>query len=158
MASEPTPTATSQVVSFANKPMQALTMDERKRPVPAYTIEPMRRHTVVNRTVKDEIGFRIVPTDVEIEGYMVRTLRGDSVFLTHEDALRMKLDRNLVPLLVDGGDDTPVGMVQANSQLSDRQKQALEAVTKLLEGDPDIVNKLLGSQVEQVEQVDEKDE
>jgi hypothetical protein len=155
MASEPTPTATS-VVSFADKPMQAMSMDERKRPVPAYTIEPMKRHTVVNRTVKDEIGFRIVPTDVEIEGYMVRTLRGDSVFLTHEDALRMKLDRNLVPMLVEGGDDTPVGMVQANNQLSDRQKQALEAVTKLLEGDPDIVNKLLGS-VEQVD-ADEKDE
>jgi hypothetical protein len=157
MVSEPTP---KSVVSFADKPMQVMSMDERKRPVPAYTIEPMKRHTVVNRTVKDEIGFRIVPTDVEIEGYMVRTLRGDSVFLTHEDALRMKLDRNLVPMLVEGGDDTPVGMVQANPTLSDRQKLALEAVTKLLEGDPDIVNKLLSSvEVEQVDvDVDEKDE
>jgi hypothetical protein len=140
MSSEPTP-----VVSFVNKPMQALSMDENKRPVPAYTIEPMTRKTVVNRTVKDDIGFRIVPTDVTVEGYMVRTLRGDSVFLTHEDAVRMKLDRNLIPMLIDGGDDTPVGVVQASGQLSDRQKQALEAVTKLLEGDPDIVNKLLGN-------------
>jgi hypothetical protein len=144
------------VVSFAERPMQAMSMDERKRPVPAYTIEPVKRKTVVNRTVKDEIGFRVVPTDVELEGYMVRTLRGDSVFLTHEDALRMKLDRNLVPMLLEGGDDTPVGMVQANGGLSDRQKQALEAVTKLLEGDPDIVNKLLGTP-EVVEQAEEKD-
>jgi len=151
MASSETP-----VVSFANRPMQAMSMDERKRPVPAYTIEPMKRTTTVNRTVKDEIGFRIVPTVVEIEGYMVRTLRGDSVFLTHEDALRLRLDRNLVPMLVEGGDDTPVGMVQASGGLSDRQKQALEAVTKLLEGDPDIVNKLLNSMPD-VEQVDEKD-
>ena len=151
MASSETP-----VVSFANRPMQVLSMDERKRPVPAYTIEPMKRTTTVNRTVKDEIGFRIVPTVVEIEGYMVRTLRGDSVFLTHEDALRLRLDRNLVPMLVEGGDDTPVGMVQASGGLSDRQKQALEAVTKLLEGDPDIVNKLLNSMPD-VEQVDEKD-
>ena len=150
MASSETP-----VVSFAQKPMQAMTMDDQKRPIPAYTIEPMTRKTVVNRTVKDEIGFRIVPTDVTIEGYMVRTLRGDSVFLTHEDALRLRLDRNLVPMLVEGGDDTPVGMAQANAGLSDRQKQALEAVTKLLEGDPDIVNKLLG--MPDVEQVDEKD-
>jgi len=145
------------VVSFADRPMQAMSMDERKRPVPAYTIEPVKRTTTVNRTVKDDIGFRVVPTVVELEGYMVRTLRGDSVFLTHEDALRMKLDRNLVPMLLEGGDDTPVGMVQANGGLSDRQKQALEAVTKLLEGDPDIVNKLLGTP-EVVEQVDEKDE
>jgi len=150
MPSEPTP-----VVSFANKPMQAMSMDEQKRPVPAYTIEPMKRTTTVNRTIKDEVGFRNVPTEVEVEGYMVRTLRGDSVFLTHEDALRMKLDRNLIPMLIDGGDDTPVGMVQAGGGLSDRQRQALEAVTKLLEGDPDIVNKLLGTPV--VEQVDEKD-
>jgi hypothetical protein len=151
MASSETP-----VVSFAQKPMQAMTMDDQKRPVPAYTIEPMTRKTVVNRTVKDEIGFRIVPTDVTVEGYMVRTLRGDSVFLTHEDAVRMKLDRNLVPLLIDGGDDTPVGVVQPQSHLTDRQKLALDAVTKLLEGDPDIVNKLLGTDGAD-EQVDEKE-
>jgi|KBSMisStandDraft_5_1062788.scaffolds.fasta_scaffold00843_4 hypothetical protein len=149
MASEPTP-----VVSFANKPMRAMTMDEQKRPVPAYTIEPMKRTTIVNRTIKDEVGFRNVPTEVEIDGYMVRTLRGDSVFLTHEDALRMRLDRNLVPMLLEGGDDTPVGMVQASGGLSDRQKQALEAVTKLLEGDPDIVNKLLASTEAEPEEVE----
>jgi len=129
-------------------------MDEQKRPVPAYTIEPMKRTTIVNRTIKDEVGFRNVPTEVEIDGYMVRTLRGDSVFLTHEDALRMRLDRNLVPMLLEGGDDTPVGMVQASGGLSDRQKQALEAVTKLLEGDPDIVNKLLASTEAEPEEVE----
>jgi hypothetical protein len=142
-------------VSFAEKPMQAMSMDEQKRPIPAYTIERLKRKTVVNRTVKDEIGFRIVPTDVEIDGYMIRTLRGDSVFLTHEDAVRMKLDRNLVPLLVDGGDDTPVGMMQVGSMLSDKHKQALEAMSKLLEYDPDIVNKLLNTPAEEL--VDEKE-
>jgi len=76
------------------------------------------------------------------------------VFLTHEDALRMRLDRNLVPMLLEGGDDTPVGMVQASGGLSDRQKQALEAVTKLLEGDPDIVNKLLASTEAEPEEVE----
>jgi hypothetical protein len=141
------------VVSFTEKPMQALSMEVQKKPVPAYTVEPMKRKTVVNRTVKDEIGFRIVPTDIEVEGYMVRTLRGDSVFITHEDVVRMRLNRNLVPLLIDGGDDTPVGMTQSNQVLSDKQKHALEAVTRLLESDPDIVNKLLGTQ----ERDDEKD-
>jgi len=70
--------------------------------------------------------------------------------------VRMKLDRNLIPLLIDGGDDTPVGVVQPQTHLTDRQKQALEAVTKLLEGDPDIVNKLLGTEGAD-EQVDEKE-
>lgn len=145
MASSETP-----VVSFANKPMQAMSMDDQRKPVPAYTVEPMKRTTIVNRTVKDEIGFRVVPTEVQIEGYMVRTLRGDSVFLTHEDALRMRLDRNLVPLLIDGGDDTPVGMVQTGNKLTDKQQVALDAVTKLLETDPDIVNKLLSLQTVEV--------
>ena len=93
MASEPTP-----VVSFENKPtqtQQAFSMEQKQKAVPAYTVEPMKRKTVVNRTVKDEIGFRVVPTDVEVEGYMVRTLRGDSAFVTHDDLVRMKLDKNL---------------------------------------------------------------
>jgi hypothetical protein len=137
--------AERNVVSFMNKPMQALSMDEQRRPVPAYTIEPMKRKTVVNRTVKDEIGFRVVPTDIEVDGYMVRTLRGDSVFVTHEDLVRMKLDKNLVPLLLEGGDDTPVGMqqVSAAAALSTKQKAALDAVTKLLETDPTLVERLL---------------
>ena len=141
---------TPQVVSF-NEKRAAFTMDESKKPVPAYTIEPMTRKTVVNRTVKDEIGFRVVPTDVEVEGYMVRTLRGDSVFVTHEDLVRMKLDRNLVPMLIEGGDDTPVGM-QQNAALSGKQQQALEAVTKLLEANPKLVDQLLAQP-----QADEED-
>jgi hypothetical protein len=143
MASEPTP-----VVSFENKPssvQQAFSMDQKQKAVPAYTVEPMKRKTVVNRTVKDEIGFRVVPTDVEIDGYMVRTLRGDSVFVTREDLVRMKLDKNLVPLFMEGGDDTPVGVQQANAALDKRQKQALDAMTRLIESDPNIIDKLLGS-------------
>jgi hypothetical protein len=95
--------------------------------------------------VKDEIGFRIVPTDVIVDGYMVRTLRGDSVFLTHEDIVRMKLDRNLIPLVAEGGDDTPLGMQQANAALSTKHQQALDAVTKLLENDPNVIEKLLAA-------------
>jgi len=143
MSSEPTP-----VVSFENKPsqtQQAFSMDQKQKAVPAYIVEPMKRKTVVNRTVKDEIGFRVVPTDVEIEGYMVRTLRGDSVFVTHEDLVRLKLDKNLVPLFMDGGDDTPVGMQQANAALSTKQKQSLDAITQLLDKDPDLLNKLLAA-------------
>jgi len=132
-------------VSFENRPMQALSMDQKQKIIPAYTIEPMQRKTVVNRTVKDEIGFRVVPTEVVVDGYMVRTLRGDSVFLTHEDLVRMKLDRNLVPLLLEGGDDTPMGMQNANAAISTKQKQALDTLTKLLENDPNIVDKLLAS-------------
>jgi hypothetical protein len=140
MSSEPTP-----VVSFAQRPMQATSMDQKQKAVPAYTIEPMKRKTVVNRTVKDEIGFRIVPTEVEIDGYMVRTLRGDSVFLTHDDAVRLKLDRNLIPLLIDGGDDTPMGMQQPSAALSTKHQQALDAVAKLLETDPNIIEKILAA-------------
>ena len=135
----------AEVVSFAERPMQALSMEQQRKAVPAYTIEPMKRHSVVNRTVKDEIGFRIVPTDVVVDGYMVRTLRGDSVFPTHEDIVRMKLDRNLIPLLVDGGDDTPVGMQNANAALSTKHQQALDAVTKLLDSDPNVIEKLLAA-------------
>lgn len=148
MASEPTP-----VVSFQDKPMQALSMEQKQKAVPAYTVEPMKRKTVVNRTVKDEIGFRVVPTDVEVDGYMVRTLRGDSAFLTHDDLVRLKLDRNLVPLYLEGGDDTPVGMQQQNAALTNKQKQTLDILTRLVESDPNIVDKLLAS-TEQVEQED----
>jgi len=135
----------AEVVSFAERPMQALSMEQQRKAVPAYTIEPMKRHSVVNRTVKDEIGFRIVPTDVVVDGYMVRTLRGDSVFLTHEDIVRMKLDRNLIPLVAEGGDDTPLGMQQSNAALSTKHQQALDAVTKLLENDPNVIEKLLAA-------------
>lgn len=133
--------ADTPVVSFANKPMQAFGMDEQKKAVPAYTIEPAKRKTIVNRTVKDEIGFRVVPTEVEVDGYMVRTLRGDSAFLKHEDVVRLKLDRNLVPLLYEGGDDTPVGAV--HNTLTDKQKSALELITQLVERDPTLVERLL---------------
>jgi hypothetical protein len=139
-------------VSFENKSMQALTMDENRKPVPAYTIEPMTRKTVVNRTVKDDIGFRVVPTEEVVQGYMVRTLRGDSAFLRHEDVVRLKLNRNLIPLLIEGGDDTPVGMQQNNVALSDKQKQALDALTKLIESDPTLVDRLLASKEEPVEE------
>jgi len=132
-----------QSVSFTERPMQALSMHETKQAVPAYVIEPMKRKTVVNRTVKDEIGFRVVPTDVEIDGYMVRTLRGDSVFLTHDDVVRLKLNRNLIPLLYEGGDDTPVGMQQVSSALSNKHKQALDVLTQLLESNPAIIDKLV---------------
>jgi len=142
-----------QSVSFTERPMQSLSMHETKQAVPAYVIEPMKRKTVVNRTVKDEIGFRVVPTDVEIDGYMVRTLRGDSVFLTHEDVVRLKLNRNLIPLLYEGGDDTPVGMQPANAALSSKQKNALDVLTKLVESDPSLVERLLASN----EQTDEED-
>ena len=135
---------TPPVVSFMEK-RAAFSMEEQKKAVPAYTVEPMTRKTVVNRTVKDEIGFRVVPTDVVVEGYMVRTLRGDSAFISHEDLVRMKLDRNLVPLLIEGGDDTPVGMQQANAALTSKQKSALDAVSKLLETNPELVEKLLAT-------------
>jgi hypothetical protein len=147
MASEPTP-----VVSFDNKQtQQAFSMEQKQRAVPAYTVEPMKRRTIVNRTVKDEIGFRVVPTEVEVEGYMVRTLRGDSAFLSQGDLERLKLDRNLVPLYMEGGDDTPVGVQPANAALDKRQKQALDAISRLIESDPNIVDKLLGSVVEKQE-------
>jgi hypothetical protein len=143
---------TPNVVSFMDK-RAAFTMDEQKKAVPAYTIEPLKRKTVVNRTVKDEIGFRVVPTEIEVEGYMVRTLRGDSVFISHEDLVRMKLDRNLVPLLIEGGDDTPVGMQQQSAALSDKHKTALDVVSKLLETNPELVEKLLaGNAVQDAEE------
>jgi len=139
MASEPTP-----VVSFENKSVQqSFSMEQKQKAVPAYTVEPMKRRTVVNRTVKDDIGFRVVPTDVEIEGYMVRTLRGDSVFMTQGDLERLKLDRNLVPLYMEGGDDTVVGVQQQSAALSNKQKQTLDVLTQLLEKDPQLLDKML---------------
>jgi hypothetical protein len=86
---------------------------------------------------------------------MVRTLRGDSVFLMHDDLVRLKLDRNLVPLLVEGGDDTPVGMQNANAALSTKQKTALDLLTKLIESDPSLVERLLAEK-EQPETVEDE--
>jgi hypothetical protein len=146
--------AETPVVSFAQKPMQSFDMTEKQKAVPAYTIEAVKRKTVVNRTVKDEIGFRIVPTDVEVDGYMVRTLRGDSVFLLHDDVVRLRLNRNLVPLLMEGGDDTPVGMQQVSAALSDKQKQSLDVLTKLIESDPSLVERLLASKDASVDEED----
>jgi len=149
MPSEPTP-----VVSFENKSMQALSMDQKQKAIPAYTVEPVKRRTVVNKTVKDEIGFRVVPTEVEIDGYMVRTLRGDSVFMTHDDIVRLRLDRNLVPMFLEGGDDTPVGMQQQSAALSNKQKQTLDVLTQLLEKDPGLLDKMLLASTEPVKQKD----
>jgi hypothetical protein len=126
-----------------SRAMQALTMDPQKRPVPAYTIEPMKRKTVVNRTIKDEIGFRVVPTDIEVDGYMVRTLRGDSVFVTHEEVVRMRLDKNLVPLYFEGGDDTPAGVQPQTASLSNKQQKTLDVLTQLLEKDSNLLDKLM---------------
>jgi hypothetical protein len=143
MASEPTP-----VVSFENK----RTQQSFSMAIPAYTVEPMKRKTIVNRTVKDEIGFRVVPTEIEVEGYMVRTLRGDSAFLSQGDLERLKLDRNLVPLYMEGGDDTVVGVQQQSAALSNKQKQTLDVLTQLLEKDPKLLDKMLAVSGEQVEQ------
>jgi len=148
MASEPTP-----VVSFENKQtQQSFSMEQKQKAIPAYTVEPMKRKTIVNRTVKDEIGFRVVPTEIEVEGYMVRTLRGDSAFLSQGDLERLKLDRNLVPLYMEGGDDTVVGVQQQSAALSNKQKQTLDVLTQLLEKDPKLLDKMLAVSGEQVEQ------
>jgi hypothetical protein len=148
MASEPTP-----VVSFENKrTQQSFSMEQKQKAIPAYTVEPMKRKTIVNRTVKDEIGFRVVPTEIEVEGYMVRTLRGDSAFLSQGDLERLKLDRNLVPLYMEGGDDTVVGVQQQSAALSNKQKQTLDVLTQLLEKDPKLLDKMLAVSGEQVEQ------
>jgi hypothetical protein len=127
-------------------------MEQKQKAIPAYTVEPMKRKTIVNRTVKDEIGFRVVPTEIEVEGYMVRTLRGDSAFLSQGDLERLKLDRNLVPLYMEGGDDTVVGVQQQSAALSNKQKQTLDVLTQLLEKDPKLLDKMLAVSGEQVEQ------
>jgi len=70
MASEPTP-----VVSFANKPMRAMTMDEQKRPVPAYTIEPMKRRAArawIRRCGSIDGGFEMTHERVERGGIRLR--------------------------------------------------------------------------------------
>jgi hypothetical protein len=139
-----------QPVSFMNKPMQAFSMEQKSKAVPAYTLEPQARTITVNRTVKDEIGFRVIPTQVEISGYMVRTLRGDSVFVSQDEVTRLKLDRNLVPLVMEGGDDTPMGAVQANAALSSKHQQALDILSKLVENDPQLVERLLAEGKETV--------
>jgi len=144
---------TPPVVSFMQK-SAAFSMEQKQKAVPAYTVEPQTRTTTVNRTVKDDFGFRIVPTVVELQGFMVRTLRGDSVFITQDDFVRMKLDRNLVPLVMEGGDDTPVGAMQLNNtaSLTDKQQQALDVLSKLIENDPSLVEKLLAEKApEEVE-------
>jgi hypothetical protein len=127
-------------------------MEQKQKAIPAYTVEPMKRKTIVNRTVKDEIGFRVVPTEIEVEGYMVRTLRGDSAFLSQGDLERLKLDRNLVPLYMEGGDDTVVGVQQQSAALSNKQKQTLDILTQLLEKDPKLLDKMLLASTEPVEQ------
>lgn len=144
--------AEQPVVSFMDK-MQALTTDPAApQPRPAYTIEPMTRKTLVNKAVKDDMGFRIIPTEVTYEGYMLRTFRGDSVFLKHDDLVRLKLDKNLIPMVMPGGDDTPVGMVK-NNALSDKQRTTLDILTQMLERDPQLLERLMAmSQTDETEE------
>lgn len=138
------PTA-SEARMIPLQPMQALSMNDRQKVLPAYTITPLSRKTVVNVAVKDDLGFRVVPRDMEVDGYMVRTMRGDSIFVTQEELVRMKLDRNLVPMVMEGGDDTTVAMQQtAGAQLNEQQQKALDIFTQLVNNNPDFVDKLLG--------------
>ena len=138
------PTA-SEARVIPMQPMQALSMNDRQKVLPAYTITPLKRKTVVNVAVKDELGFRVVPREQEVDGYMVRTMRGDSIFVTQEELVRMKLDRNLVPMVMEGGDDTTVAMQQtAGAQLNEQQQKALDIFTQLVNNNPDFVDKLLG--------------
>lgn len=124
-------------------PMQALSMEERQKVLPAYTVTPLQRKIIRNIAIKDELGFRSVPKEEVIDGYMVRTLRGDSVFVTHDELVRMKLDKNLVPMVVDGGDDTAVAMQSNHPALSDQQRNTLDMLSKLVERDPALLERLL---------------
>lgn len=132
----------AKTVSFMPQKMQSVSMEQQQQARPAYTIEAASRTTIVNKAVKDELGFRIIPTEEKLDGYIVKTFRGDSVFLKHEDVLRLKLNRNLIPMVVDGGDDTAVGMMP-NAALSDKHKTALEVLTQLLDKNPALVEQLL---------------
>ena len=128
--------------------MQSLSMEERQKVLPSYTVTPLTREVMTTVAVKDELGFRTVPKKVEIEGYMVRTLRNDSIFVTHEELVRMKLDRNLVPMVVAGGDDAAVAMQENNPALSEDQQQALDVMMKLVAQNPSLVSQLLNAKAE----------
>jgi len=123
--------------------MQSLSMEERQKVLPAYTVTPLKRELMTTVAVKDDLGFRTVQKKVEIDGYMVRTLRNDSIFVTHDELVRMKLDRNLVPMVVAGGDDNPVAMQENNPALSQDQQQALDVLMKLVAQNPSLVSQLL---------------
>ena len=128
--------------------MQSLSMEERQKVQPAYTVTPLTRELMQTVAVKDELGFRTVQKKTEVEGYMVRTLRNDSIFVTHEELVRMKLDRNLVPMVVSGGDDNAVAMQENNPALSKDQQQALEVMMKLVAQNPSLVSQLLNERAD----------
>ena len=125
--------------------MQSLSMEERQKVLPAYTVTPLTREVMTTVAVKDELGFRTVQKKANIEGYMVRTLRNDSIFVTHDELVRMKLDRNLVPMVVAGGDDNPVAMQENNPVLSKDQQQALDVMMRLVAQNPSLVSQLLNA-------------
>lgn len=77
---------------------------------PAFTLQPMQRKTVRTVAVKDESGFHTKEIEEVIDGYMIRTMRGDSAFVTADEVRRMKYDR-LIPLMKPGQDD-PVGIIE----------------------------------------------
>jgi hypothetical protein len=128
--------------------MQSLSMEERQKVLPSYTVTPLTREVMSTVAVKDELGFRTVQKKIEVEGYMVRTLRNDSIFVTHEELVRMKLDRNLVPMVVAGGDDAAVAMQENNPALSKDQRQALDVLMKLVEQNPSLVSQLLNAKAD----------
>lgn len=130
------------------KSMQALSMEERQKVLPAYTVTPLTREVMSTVAVKDELGFRTVQKKTEINGYMVKTLRNDSIFVTHDELVRMKLDRNLVPMVVAGGDDNPVAMQENNPKLSQQQNDALNILMKLVEQNPSLVEQLVNAKAE----------
>lgn len=142
--------------------MQALSMEERQKVLPAYTVTPLKRELMSTIAVKDELGFRTVQKKIEVDGYMVKTLRNDSIFVTHDELVRMKLDRNLVPMVVQGGDDAIVAVQENNPALSQDQRQALDVLMRLVAQNPSLVSQLLNQKAEggepQTPQPDEDEE
>ena len=104
---QPTPIAAPR--SYAARSMQAEQVAR-----PAFTLTPMTRTRTEMRAKKDENGFVTYPVEVTDEGFMVKTRRGDEVFLTsYAEVQRLGLDK-LVPLIADNAPDDPVGYVEPN--------------------------------------------
>jgi hypothetical protein len=81
---------------------------------PAFTITPVKRTRVETRAKKDDQGFVTYEHEVEEDGFMVKTRRGDEVFLSSlAEVKRLGLDK-LVPLISDASPDDPVGYMEPN--------------------------------------------
>jgi hypothetical protein len=70
---------------------------------PAFTLTPMTRKQKKTICKRDDNGFEMTEVEVEVDGFLVHTPKGNSTFLTLKELRRRKMD-TMIPYINDLGD------------------------------------------------------